>query len=267
LEEFLPHNIAKDLRSNSVNHNTGDNDELAFVNAVTGESVGMVGGVPWGQPGAFIRAGREAFRSFLWQGFQVRANRQFTHYKTDNAGVTAHFADGSTARGKLLVGADGLHSRVLDQLIGVAEHQPVLSRYIPLFGEVDLGPEQYEPLRRIATAAIQTSGPGMRQMIGMLSMSEDRSTSHWFWALMPRRDDPQALSDWIQHATKDELYNYAIESTKSLHPIASDIIKHGGPEAILDTQPKFMEFVTPQLPEGRVTVLGDAAHAMVRLTE
>ena len=44
------------------------------------------------------------------------------------------------------------------------------------------------------------------------------------------------------------------------------LIEYGGREAIIHPQPKFQEFVPPEaLPHGRVTVLGDAAHAMIPL--
>jgi len=262
----LPAETTKNFVTTSVNHTTGDNDELGFVDATTGECVGMVGGKPYGEPGSFIRGGRESFRTLLWgaNNLRVSADKEFTHYEADEDGVTAFFKDGTKARGKLLIGSDGLHSRVLDQLLGSTRDKPVLSSYVPLFGELDLPREQYEPLRQLAKSAIQVSGSGFRQMIGMLSMEEDRSSSRWFWALMPRRENPEPLSDWIQHASTHELYEYAVEFTKDYHPIVQNVIKYGGPKAIIQPQPKFQEFVPPErLPEGRVTVMGDAAHAMI----
>ena len=140
------------------------------------------------------------------------------------------------------------------------------SQYVPIFGETDLPPEQFEPIRELAKSALLTSAPGLRQQIGMLYMNEDRSSAHYFWALMHRREDPEYFAEWVQKASKEALYDFVVDSTKHLDPIATDVMKFEGPAAIIHPQPRFMEFVPPlHLPDSRVTVLGDAAHAMIPL--
>jgi 2-polyprenyl-6-methoxyphenol hydroxylase-like FAD-dependent oxidoreductase len=47
----------------------------------------------------------------------VSLGKEFTRYSEDGARVTAHFTDGTSAAGTLLVGADGARSRVRQQLI------------------------------------------------------------------------------------------------------------------------------------------------------
>ena len=57
----------------------------------------------------------------------VRLGEEFAHFKKASGGVTAHFASGRTASGDVLIGADGLRSRVRAQLIGDGE--PVYRGY------------------------------------------------------------------------------------------------------------------------------------------
>lgn len=50
----------------------------------------------------------------------VRLNKRLVHYREEADGVHAHFADGTSARGELLVGADGLKSVVRREIVGDA---------------------------------------------------------------------------------------------------------------------------------------------------
>lgn len=48
----------------------------------------------------------------------IRLNKRLVRYAEDAEGVAAHFADGTSARGDLLIGADGLKSLVRRQTVG-----------------------------------------------------------------------------------------------------------------------------------------------------
>ncbi len=48
----------------------------------------------------------------------LRLNRNFTHYEQDETGVTAHFSEGPPAHGMALIGADGIRSAVRTQMFG-----------------------------------------------------------------------------------------------------------------------------------------------------
>jgi 2-polyprenyl-6-methoxyphenol hydroxylase-like FAD-dependent oxidoreductase len=58
--------------------------------------------------GTLQRALREAAEA---RGISVRYGARLTGLEQDTSGVSAHFDDGSSARGDLLIGCDGLHSR------------------------------------------------------------------------------------------------------------------------------------------------------------
>ena len=63
---------------------------------------------------------RSAILEALWSRFDpadFRGGSELVRWQADGGGVQAHFADGSHWRGDLLVGADGLFSRVASQLV------------------------------------------------------------------------------------------------------------------------------------------------------
>jgi len=68
-------------------------------------------------PGGF-GVSRLTLREILLAGLDVRFGKTFTHYSPAPGGrVTAHFADGTTAAGDLIIGADGTGSAVRRQLL------------------------------------------------------------------------------------------------------------------------------------------------------
>lgn len=59
----------------------------------------------------FVRVDRAKLRDWLMQGVNVEWGMRFQSYEEDLNGISAHFEDGSKARGCVLVGADGISSR------------------------------------------------------------------------------------------------------------------------------------------------------------
>lgn len=262
----MPEFIRSNLYTNSVNLSTGEPDEIGFVDVLTGECVAKLGGVPRGREGHVLRVSRLGFRNFLLNScnLPVTMGKNFSHYTQEAGKVIAHFKDGSSAIGTLLIGADGVHSHVLNQLVGQTAHRPQLSEWVPTFGEVKLPQKLFGPIRERGNAVILAGGPGVRSQLGMLHMDADLQNAMYFWTIMYQRKDPESLSEWTQTATKQEMYNMAVEAVKVWHPSMSDLIRYGGPEAIVAPPPRFVEFEPPDtLPVGRVAVLGDAAHAMI----
>ena len=81
---------------------------------------------------------RPTFHQFLVETLgeeNVQLGSKLTRFEQDGEGVTAHFADGRTARGDVLVGADGLHSTVRSQLLG--EEEPRYAGYVTRRGVVE----------------------------------------------------------------------------------------------------------------------------------
>jgi 2-polyprenyl-6-methoxyphenol hydroxylase-like FAD-dependent oxidoreductase len=67
-----------------------------------------------------IRVSRRRMRALCSEGLIIKYGKTLTDiaYGANGTGVTAHFADGTTAKGDILIGADGPRSKVRELLLG-----------------------------------------------------------------------------------------------------------------------------------------------------
>ena len=86
-----------------------------FGQEIWAEPRGLAAGYRW--PQYSIHRGR--LQALLWEAARERlgaprlsTGRRLVGFEQDEGGVTARFADGGTARGDALIGADGIHSAV-----------------------------------------------------------------------------------------------------------------------------------------------------------
>lgn len=165
-------------------------------------------------------------------------DKQFVGFEQDEVGVTACFADGERIRGSVLIGADGIHSRVRQQLF--PQHsQPY---YVG-----------YTAWRGVATGVHSSLmgelwGCGMR--FGIVPLTQGRV--YWF----ATRNTPENAAEHPQGRQKELL-----ELFQGWHPSVIELIEATEASTILrndiyDLQP------LSSWSKGRVTLLGDAAHAM-----
>lgn len=260
LIKLLPES-AGDIYSTSVNANVGELDAAAVVDAFTGARVAKIGGVPRGQPGHMLRCRREKLREFLAQNIPISTGKQFSHYIEDEQGVIAFFEDGTSARGSILVGSDGASSKVRSQLLSSSA---TLAPYIPIMGRVRLPRWKYQHLRDINNAGVITGKKDLRYLVALLSIEPDRSFAEYYYAVCYQPPDPNAEATWSQSACRHDLHAQAVKQTQDLPDFLTEIIRYSGPDAIIVPTLTFREFVPPDfLPVGRVTLIGDAAHAMM----
>lgn len=171
---------------------------------------------------------------------RISLGREFTHYEEDARGVTAHFADGTSARGRALIGADGLRSAVRGQLL--ADGPPRYRGDTAWRGLAPV-PDDLRPL----TEVFETLGCGRR--MGLFPLADDRVL--WF-ASANRPEGEQDGPDVL-----DELRRLFAGWH---HPIPR-ILEVAEPDRIVRTdiydRPVAHTWITP-----RIALLGDAAHPM-----
>jgi 2-polyprenyl-6-methoxyphenol hydroxylase-like FAD-dependent oxidoreductase len=89
----------------------------------------------------------------------IHLGHTFTKYHQDEAGIRVNFAGGSEIQCDVLIGADGLHSRLREQAFGV--NPPVYRGYT-----VWRGVTKSVPATLPAATAVEVHGPGRRFGIG-----------------------------------------------------------------------------------------------------
>jgi 2-polyprenyl-6-methoxyphenol hydroxylase-like FAD-dependent oxidoreductase len=194
-----------------------------------------------GAPGVAIhRATLQNLLLDAWGTGILETGREVTGYEAGPDGVTVRLGDGGTAEGSLLVGADGLRSQVRRQLLNDGE--PLYAGYVAWRGVTSEG----EPAPEDGTS--ETWGRGRR--FGIVPIEQGRV--YWFATLNTPpggRDEPgQSRATLLGHFA-------------GWHPPITALLKATPEEAILRND------ILHRMPvgkwgEGRVTLLGDAAHPM-----
>ncbi len=160
----------------------------------------------------------------------------------DADGVTLQLADGNEVRGQVLIGADGVHSRIRGQLFGA--DAPSFSGCLAWRGVIPLDRLPERLRRPVGTNWV---GPGAHVIHYPLQGGKLMN-----FVGIVERDDWQVES-WTQQGSHDECH----EDFKGWHDDVHELIRN------VDVPFKWALMARPPLQrwsEGRVSLLGDACH-------
>jgi len=175
----------------------------------------------------------------------VQLNKRATHYVEDADGVTLHFADGTSVRGDILIGADGIRSVVRAQMSGASTPTYTGDAAWRLLIPTDkLPPNMLPPVMSVFM------GPGGHVVCYYLRAGKLLN----FVGLV--ETDDVAEESWTLKRPWDQLKaNYA-----GWHPIIQTIIDTADKDQCyrwsLFNRDPLMDWSTK-----RVTLLGDSCHA------
>ncbi|WP_031079014.1 FAD-dependent monooxygenase [Streptomyces sp. NRRL WC-3742] len=177
----------------------------------------------------------------------LRLGARCERVEQDEHGAVVHFADGAQAEADAVIGADGIHSAVRDHLFGPQE--AVFSGTCGYRALVPMNRLQHVP--QLAEPVLWLwLGPGRHFIAYPVA---DGSAVN-FLAVVPDREWTE--ESWYTEGRVEDL----LPAFEGWHPFVTEVLsaaERPGRWALYDREP------LRRWSEGRATLLGDAAHAML----
>ncbi|KAH8646291.1 hypothetical protein BX600DRAFT_555971 [Xylariales sp. PMI_506] len=214
-----------------------------------------------------LRANRARLRRWLSTNIPIQYNKMVENIQESCKGMTVHFQDGSSATGDILVGADGIHSITRKHIFKGKDEYIHRVEVAVISVDVDLNRQEMEEQLRLGHSAWfyefdQENGKRAFIFAGLNEVAPDGQSGKYFYQLMWPEEAAAREGFWVHTATKQQLYQGVVEITKLVPPQFRTMVEKTNVERIKFPPIKFSTVLIPELPAGRVTLLGDAAHGM-----
>lgn len=226
---------------------------------------------------------RRTLREVLITGFEnsIRFDHALVRVEQSRNGVTAVFANGSTASGDALVAADGIGSVVRRQMLSGAEpldtgmrciygttplggtpsHDALLDRLPEIFnvGFVPFaGPER----QTLAMGMFRVRGPFADAVAELAPVARLTTVADYMmWLYVAPLDLFGVNDDDLRAMDCGSLHSLVLELTAEWHPALRDVLERSEVSTLFQIPIRSSPAV-PDWASSRVTLLGDAIHAM-----
>ncbi|KAL7621329.1 hypothetical protein AAE478_008650 [Parahypoxylon ruwenzoriense] len=214
--------------------------------------------------GKFIRANRARLRNWLATKIPIQYGKRAIRIEEEGQSVTVYFEDGTSAAGDILIGAEGPYSVTRKYLLNGQDvikkpGQGVINGEIILKGrdmeeQLEMGHSCY----LVDVSPIEDSPSFL--FVGLSETLPDGKSGKYFFNLFWRDEDATKKDFWTYSASREKLYEAALEKTNHLPPKLRSIVEKTGPQGMKQPPIHFWTLIMESLPKGRITLLGDAAH-------
>ena len=203
----------------------------------------------WGAP--YLHIHRADYIAVLAKALQTQSpgalhlGAEVTRYNQTEDAVEVRLADGRQISGDVLIGADGIHSPVREQMLGT--EKPIFTGNVAWRAVVPIAALGAHAPRPTACAWM---GPGKHCVTYRLR----RGTLANFVGVIER--DDWTTESWTERGTREE----ALADFADWHPTITRLLGEADELyrwALFDRAP------LPRWVDGRVAILGDAAHPML----
>lgn len=158
---------------------------------------------------------------------------------------------------------------VRTQLLG-PEIKPQILPAASIGGEVTLSGSDFENELRLGHSSrsnffsepTEPSLPTVHMFSALKRVLPDGRSGEYYWFAMWFDDTVSDPTHWTNTASPDELHDFVVRTTRSIPPEFRNIIDLTPVHALRGNPFPQRALILPDLPTGRVTLLGDAAHCM-----
>ncbi|ORZ19649.1 hypothetical protein BCR42DRAFT_449365 [Absidia repens] len=284
----------------SVNTHQPDNIQFTMVDGITNKKLvsfdlnSIQASLPKGQSYPMFRINRRRFRAWLLEGLDVTWMKRLESYRilSDDeqagGGVEATFTDGTTARGSVLVGADGVNSMVCKQLMAIEKDNTDAFNQATTVNPTRclvvlrwLTEDEYAPLRELSKIHLMAFGalhrgkdqkqetvglfvslndidpnPNVKrrfQVILSLSRFDESQDIPWY---NDNKDRLQQFKSWAKDGFEGDLQKVLLEAPEG------DDDQDQATVTYITLRERYPQSDCLAKHQGRIALVGDAAHTM-----
>ncbi|KAJ7881591.1 putative kynurenine 3-monooxygenase [Mycena olivaceomarginata] len=185
---------------------------------------------------------------------EVRFGVTITQIEDGEDGVTLRFEDGSSARGDILIGADGIHSKIREHVLGASAPKPTFLGSCMVSGTLPLSSIKAPSDWEFPAVLITSVG-----MVAVWPHNVEGTEAAWYVSEdLPDKD----RAAWREYGASGEAAraakrNYAMVQQETIRSLMDNVQD----DAVTLWTPHSMPDI-PTWHRGRVCLIGDAAHAL-----